>query len=76
MKLNIVLIINSLLLIASILLSFLNYNEVYIITAYLLTGLLFIIGVIGCIDYKALGYVGLVLSVLACGFLTYIQIIN
>lgn len=76
MKLNIVLIINSLLLIASILLSFPNYNEVYIITAYLLTGLLFIIGVIGCINYKTLGYVGLVLSVLACGFLTYIQIIN
>ena len=76
MKLNIVLIINSLLLIASILLSFPNYNEVYIITAYLLTGLLFIIGVIGWINYKTLGYVGLVLSVLACGFLTYIQIIN
>lgn len=76
MKLNIVIVINSLLLIASILLSFFNYNEVYIITAYLLTGLLFIISVIGCINYKTLGYIGLVLSVVTCGILTYIQIIT
>ena len=76
MKLNIVLIINALLLIAAIIFSLPNYNEVYIITAYLLTGLLFIISIIGCINYKTLGYICLFLSVIACGFLTYTQIIN
>ena len=75
MKLNITLIINSLLLIGFIVLSLSYHNEVYMITSYLLTGLLFIIGVIGCIDYRPMGYVSLVISILACGLLTYLQFI-
>ena len=76
MKLNIILIINSLLLILFLFLSFSNYSEVYVIFAYLLTGLLFIISTVGCINYKTTGYICMFLSILSCGFLTYIQIIN
>ena len=75
MKLNIVLVINSLLLILFLILSFIYCNELYIISSYLLTGLLFIISVIGCIDYKPMGYICLGLSIVSCGILTYIQLV-
>lgn len=75
MKLNMVLIINSLLLIGFLILSVLYDNELYMITSYLFTGLLFIIGVIGCIDYRPMGYISLAISIISCGLLTYLQFI-
>lgn len=75
MKLNITLIINSILLILFLVLTIVSYNDLYVITSYLLTGLLFIIGVIGCIDYRPMGYISLALSIISCGLLTYLQFI-